>query len=162
MKKKDKRLTELTKNNIEAIAQTCIDISLKIKSVLESIKVSDLSQLKIESKFKESNISYFVYVDTPNEITVKSPHKWFDIFIYADEDNWKKYNYVLSGIMDFRGANIMFDRQKNLLRTFFLDDKSQTKNKLKFKNGKYGKVFYEVFCKFGIIKDKSLDFTGNS
>ena len=63
--------------------------------------------------------------------------------------------------MDFRGANIMFDRQKNSLRTFFLDDKSQT-NKLKFRNGKYGKVFYEVFCKFGIIKDKSLDFTRKS
>jgi hypothetical protein len=161
MKKKDKHLTELTKNNIEAIAQSCIDISLKIKSVLESIKVSDLSRLKIESKFKESNIVYFSYADSPNDITVKSPHKWFDIFIYTDDGNWKKYNYVLSGIMDFRGANIMFDRQKNSLRTFFLDDKSQT-NKLKFKNGKYGKVFYEVFCKFGIIKDKSLDFTRKS
>ena len=53
MKKINKPSKDLTKKDIMYIARDCIHFSLKVKKVLEKIKVSSISQNEIESKLKK-------------------------------------------------------------------------------------------------------------
>ena len=166
MKKINKPSKDLTKKDIMNIARACIDISLKVKKVLEKIKVSSISQNEIESKLKKSDISCYIdryedleeivadYPDLVDNVHINFFPKWFDIYISPKnyDGNWKIYNFYMRGCKDFSGVRLEFDKQKNSLRTWFFGEKWLKKSKLKNNNGKYAKVLYQCFLKLGAIK----------
>jgi len=175
MKKIKKPSKDLTKKDIIYIARDCIRLSLKVKKVLEKIKVSNISQNEIESKLKKSDISCYIdFYEGLEETVAEHPYladnvtinffpRWFDTYISPknDDGNWKIYEFCMSGCKDFSGVRLIFDKQKNSLRTWFFGDKWLKKKKLKNNNGKYAKDLYQCFLKLGAIKDPTFNWDKN-